>query len=255
MIPLSVLIQSGRTVPLKIMVEIYLPVLFYGNEWTSEFEVGVLGGVPHEVLVYVPHCLFHVSTTIWTNKNSLVLPLVKGTVSRDFLILVYWWISLPPAPEYSIRNFFENLRRYLQVKVHHRYQRHRGANLPPVSTTPAAKLPLVSTAPAANFPPISTTMAANFSTSFASHQYQRQNCHWYQQHRRQISYRYQRHWRQIFPPVSLALLIPVANLPLVSTILATATSINDTCGKQLKQYQAAGILMWIKKFICSLYYP
>ncbi len=35
--------------------------------------------------------------------------------------------------------------------------------------------------------------------------------HQYQQHRRQICHRYQRHWRQILPPVSLVLLIPVAN--------------------------------------------
>jgi hypothetical protein len=53
---------------------------------------------------------------------------IKGTVSREFLLLVFLWISFPPAPEYPIRavsNFFENSRRYSQVKVHHRYQRHR----------------------------------------------------------------------------------------------------------------------------------
>ncbi len=42
---------------------------------------------------------------------------------RDFLLLVFWWISFPLAPEYSIRT--ENSRRYLQVKVHHQYKRHR----------------------------------------------------------------------------------------------------------------------------------
>jgi hypothetical protein len=51
----------------------------------------------------------------------------KGTVSQDFLLLVFFaWISFPPSPEYPIRtvsNFLE--RRYLQVKVHHRYQWHR----------------------------------------------------------------------------------------------------------------------------------
>ncbi len=39
------------------------------------------------------------------------------------------WISFPPGPEYSIKtvsNFFENSRRYLQVKGHHRYQRDTG---------------------------------------------------------------------------------------------------------------------------------
>ncbi len=52
----------------------------------------------------------------------------KGTVSRDFLLLVFSWISFPQAPEYTIRavsKFFENSRRYSQLKVDHRYQRHR----------------------------------------------------------------------------------------------------------------------------------
>ncbi len=69
----------------------------------------------------------------------------KGTVSRDFLLLVFLWISFPPAPEYPIKtvsNFFENSRRYSQVKVHHRYQRHRWQILPPV--------PLVLLTPVAN---------------------------------------------------------------------------------------------------------
>ncbi len=42
--------------------------------------------------------------------------------------------------------------------------------------------------------------------------------HRYQRHLRQNCCRYQRHRRQIFPPISLVLLIPVANLPPVSTI-------------------------------------
>ena len=53
---------------------------------------------------------------------------LKGTVSRDFLLLVFFMNQFPPAPEYSIKtvsNFFENSRRYSQVNVHHRYQRHR----------------------------------------------------------------------------------------------------------------------------------
>ncbi len=52
----------------------------------------------------------------------------KGTVSRDFLLLVFSWISFLQAPEYTSRavsNFFENSRRYSQLKVDHRYQRHR----------------------------------------------------------------------------------------------------------------------------------
>ncbi len=78
------------------------------------------------------------------------------------------------------------------------------------------------------------------------HQYQRhrwQNCIWYQRHRQQICHRYQRHRRQIIPLVSLAVLILVANLSLLSMIPAAichryqrrqwqiATGINDTGGK------------------------
>ncbi len=47
---------------------------------------------------------------------------LKWTVSQDFLLLVFSWISFHPAPEYPIRtvsNFFENSRRYSQVKVHY----------------------------------------------------------------------------------------------------------------------------------------
>jgi hypothetical protein len=108
---------------------------------------------------------------------------VKGTVSQDFLLQVFSLITFPKAPDNNIRinsNFFGNSRRYSQVKVHHQCQRHRwqichpgvndtggillpvsktlAANLPPVSTTPAAnittggKLPLVSRTPAANLP-------------------------------------------------------------------------------------------------------
>jgi hypothetical protein len=43
---------------------------------------------------------------------------LKGTVSRDFLLLVFFMNQFPSS-------FFENSRRYSQVKVHHRYQRHR----------------------------------------------------------------------------------------------------------------------------------
>jgi hypothetical protein len=62
-------------------------------------------------------------------------------VPIDFLkipALVFSWISFPPAPEYSIKTvsiFFENSRRYSQIKVHHRYQRHRWQIFPPVSNS------------------------------------------------------------------------------------------------------------------------
>ncbi len=43
----------------------------------------------------------------------------KGTMSQDFMLLVFSWISFPPTPEYSIRtvsNFFENS--FLAVMEH-----------------------------------------------------------------------------------------------------------------------------------------
>ncbi len=87
---------------------------------------------------------------------QMILPL-KGQCRKIFCFWCFSWVSFPPAPEYPIRtvsNFFENSRRHSQVKVHHRYQRHRWqnchkyqrhrllilvANLPPVSMTPVVK--------------------------------------------------------------------------------------------------------------------
>ncbi len=65
---------------------------------------------------------------IWTMGSWFSMLLLKGTVSQDFLLPVFLWISFPPASEYSVwtvSDFFENSRRYSQVKVHHRYQRQR----------------------------------------------------------------------------------------------------------------------------------
>jgi hypothetical protein len=61
---------------------------------------------------------------------------LKGTVSRDFLLLVFFSESVYPQqyPIRTVSNFFENSWRYSQVEVHHhRYQRHRWQILPPVS--------------------------------------------------------------------------------------------------------------------------
>jgi hypothetical protein len=78
-----------------------------------------------------------------------------------------------------ISNFFENLLRYSQVKVHHQYQRHRWQIyywyeqhrrqiLPPVPLMmliPVAKLLPVSTILAANFPSVSTTPVVHLQIS------------------------------------------------------------------------------------------
>ncbi len=54
--------------------------------------------------------------------------LLKGTVSRDCLLLVFFsWTSCPQASDYTIRavsNFFDNSRRYSQLKVCHRCRWH-----------------------------------------------------------------------------------------------------------------------------------
>ncbi len=121
---------------------------------------------------------------------------LKGQCHKIFFFWFFSWICFPQAPEFSIRavsNFFENSRRYSQLQVDHRYQRHRWQIchrhqrhrrqiLPPVPLVfliPVANLPPVSTIPAANLPPVSTTPVAN--------------CHRYQRHRRQICHRCQRH--------------------------------------------------------------
>ncbi len=51
---------------------------------------------------------------------------IKGGLTRDFLLQVFSWISVPQAHEYStraVKNFVENLWRYSQINVYHRCQR------------------------------------------------------------------------------------------------------------------------------------
>ncbi len=126
-----------------------------------------------EGALWSTNCVSSLKLTRWAGFY------LKGQCHESFCFLFLSWISFPPAPEYHIRTlliFFENSRRYSQVKVHHWYQRHRrqittgigatgvndtggkfaagvndtGGNLPPVSTTPAANLPPVSMTPVAN---------------------------------------------------------------------------------------------------------
>ncbi len=52
---------------------------------------------------------------------------LKGECREIFCFWFFSWIIFPHASDNSIRvilNFLENSRRYLQVKVHHRYQWH-----------------------------------------------------------------------------------------------------------------------------------
>ncbi len=91
------------------------------------------------------------------------LECLKGTVSRDFLLLVFFMNQFPPSPRVFHLDRFEFFRKFAEIFA------SQGAPL--VSTTPAANLPLVSTTratPVANLPPVSATPVANFSTIFAS---------------------------------------------------------------------------------------
>jgi hypothetical protein len=100
---------------------------------------------------------------------------VKGTVSRDFLLLVFFMNQFPPSPRVCHKDRFEFFRKFAEIfasKGAPPVSLTPVANLPPVSTTPAAKLPPVSTTPAANLPPVSATPAANFATRFASDRWQ-----------------------------------------------------------------------------------
>ncbi len=174
-----------------------------------------------------------------------MLSLLKGTVSRDFLLLVFFLNQFPPSlwllyTISAISNFFENSRRYSQLKVCHRCQRHRWQMektfkqknfnnfvWPPLGSRVNIHInfcllihfmvsaawycchyfPPVSTTPVANLPPVSLIPLA-------------------------ICHRRRWHQWQNLPPVSLT---PVANLPPASTTLAKmvekfATGVADTGG-------------------------
>ncbi len=102
---------------------------------------------------------------------------LKGTVSRDFLLLVFFMNQFPPSPRVFHLDRFEFFRKFAEIFASQGAPPvsttpvanfstifasvvDTAANLPPVSTIPAANLPPVSTIPAANLPPVSTTPVA-----------------------------------------------------------------------------------------------
>ncbi len=103
--------------------------------------------------------------------------MLKGQCKR-FFASGFFHESVSPQPQSKI--FFENSRRYSQIKVHDRYQRHQRQILPPVS--------LVLLILEANLPLVSTTQVAI--------------CHQYQQHLWQICYQCQWHQWQIMGTTS-----------------------------------------------------
>ncbi len=122
---------------------------------------------------------------------------LKGQCHEIFCRWFFLWVSFPPTPECPIRtasNFFENSRRYSQLKVDHRCRWHRWQmkkifnqkNFNNFVGTPFDSrlniyinfclqvhfevsaawycshcLPPVSKTPVANFPPASLTLVAN----------------------------------------------------------------------------------------------
>jgi hypothetical protein len=69
---------------------------------------------------------------------------LKGTVSRDFLLLVFFMNQFPPSPRVFHLDRFKFFRKFAEIFA------SQGA--PPVSTTPVA-----------NLPPVSATLVANLT--------------------------------------------------------------------------------------------
>jgi hypothetical protein len=90
-----------------------------------------------------------VSVDVHVYVEQLICKAFKGTVSRDFLILVFFMNQFPPGPRVFHLDRFEFFRKFVEIFA------SQGA-------------PSVSTTPVANLPPVSATPVANFSTIFAS---------------------------------------------------------------------------------------
>ncbi len=153
--------------------------------------------------------------------------MLKGTVSRDFLLLVFFMNQFPQAPDYTIRAVSIFFRKFVEIFA--------AQGLPPVSLTPVAKgknlqsenfydffwtpyryifffksilsfqqfdncshcLPPASFTPVANLPPVLLIPVAN--------------CHWRCWHRWRICRRF--HLVANLPPVSTMLAKWWTNLP------------------------------------------
>ncbi len=90
-----------------------------------------------------------VGVIIWCCRIVASRAVLKETVSRDFLLLVFFMYKFPPSPRVFHLDRFEFFRKFTEIFA------SQGA--PPVSMTPVA-----------NLPPMSLTPVANFSTIFAS---------------------------------------------------------------------------------------
>ncbi len=111
-----------------------------------------------KVLLLLLHCNNIWGGEGWGRAEESCLSLLKWTVSRDFLLLVFFMNQFPPSPRVSHYDCFEffwhrwqichrcqrhrrkNCPRYQrhQWQICHRYQRHRWQILPPVLLIPTA---------------------------------------------------------------------------------------------------------------------
>jgi hypothetical protein len=72
---------------------------------------------------FLPKTLVILDIQLTVNLLTLHYLQIQGTVSRDFRLPVFLMNQFHPSPRLSMRtdsNFFENSRRYSQLKVHHR---------------------------------------------------------------------------------------------------------------------------------------
>ncbi len=98
----------------------------------------------------------HLPSVLLLHGLAKGMPAQEEKTKMLFCFRFFSWIIFPQAHEnnsWVISNFFENSRRYSQVKVCHRYQWHQQQILTRVLLVlliPVANLPAVSTTPVAN---------------------------------------------------------------------------------------------------------
>ncbi len=97
----------------------------------------------------LPHLRLAWMNVTWRQRWPWPSTLFKGTVLRDFLLLVFFMNQFPPSPRVFHLDRFKFFRKFAEIFA------SQGA--PPVSTTTVA-----------NLPPVSATPVANFSIIFAS---------------------------------------------------------------------------------------
>ncbi len=91
------------------------------------FPLWVGGGWGVTVFFECMYVQRYMVTTSPVKKYCVLNLRVKGTVPQDFRLHVFFMNQFPQAPEYpnrAILNFFENWRRYSQLKVPHRSHWH-----------------------------------------------------------------------------------------------------------------------------------